>query len=216
MPGEEADANAYEQLKLIELGSKSEYVFADQLHFCGGIGAFGLDGLYWSPNSRYFYYTNAARGVPDGLCGYWARPIHVADVETRATRFVGSGHASPDGTMLAFWEDNAIVVWSLDKGEVARLAAVVSAPFPNEIAWSPDSRALVYLQTTGNCISSGTSYVTHLEVTGLQQTLILQSEIPSFTWLAWEVPDSLNLIDNQGKRWELNLTSRELQQVPDD
>lgn len=53
---------AYEQLKLINLSDGARKVIADQRQNCGGLGAYGLDGLYWSPNNRYFYYDNSREG----------------------------------------------------------------------------------------------------------------------------------------------------------
>lgn len=64
------EENAYEQLKLIQIDNSVAKIVDNQLRSCGGLGAFGLAGLFWSPNSSYFYYTNAREGVPDG-CGYW-------------------------------------------------------------------------------------------------------------------------------------------------
>ena len=58
-PGRESP-NAYEVLKI------APWTVETQLLYCGGIGASGLEGKFWSPDSRFFYYTNAREGWPDG------------------------------------------------------------------------------------------------------------------------------------------------------
>lgn len=57
-------------LRIINTQDGSEREAARQLLNCGGLGAAGLGGWFWSTNSRFFYYTDASTGVPDG-CGYW-------------------------------------------------------------------------------------------------------------------------------------------------
>lgn len=59
------DSNAYEQLNLFEVSTGATQVIDSQLQNCGGLGAAGLDGRFWSSNSQYFYYKDARVGVPD-------------------------------------------------------------------------------------------------------------------------------------------------------
>jgi Periplasmic component of the Tol biopolymer transport system len=212
-PRENADANAVEVLKLIDITDQTETIIDSQLLNCGGVGAFGLGGLFWSPNNQYFYYTDAREGVPDGLCGYWARPIKRVNVDTERVDPVGGGHLSPDKTKLAFWQDNEIVIWSLDEGEIARIPAMVSQAFKNEIAWSPDGQSLVYLQTENDCTPFGKSYVTRLDLSDMTQNLLFGSEEASFTWLAWDIPDRISLTDDTGTKWMYNLASKELKPI---
>jgi hypothetical protein len=213
-PGENADANAVEMLKLIQISNQTEKIIETQLLNCGGVGAGGLGGLFWSPSSQYFYYTDAREGLPDGICGYWARPIKRVNVNTQKVELVGAGHLSPDKTKLAFWQDNEIVIWSLDEGEIARVPATRSEAFKNQIAWSPDSQSLIYLQTELDCYPFGKSYVTRLDLSGLTQTLLLELETPSFSWLTWDAPYRISLVDDQGNQWRYNLVSKELRRVP--
>ena len=62
------DEVAYEQLKIVRLSDGTEAIISDQLKYCGGLGAAGLGGLFWSPDGRYFYFTISSEGVPDGCC----------------------------------------------------------------------------------------------------------------------------------------------------
>jgi len=208
------DANAVEMLKLIQVNDQAERIIETQLLSCGGVGAFGIGGLLWSPNNQYFYYTDARESVPDGLCGYWARLIKRVNVDTQEVESVGGGHLSPDKTKLAFWQDNEIVIWSLDEGETVRVPATIPEAFENQIAWSPDSQSLVYLQTELDCYPFGESYVTRLDLSGMIQNLLLESEAPSFSWLTWDAPNRITLVDEQWNRWRYNLVSKELNPAP--
>jgi hypothetical protein len=208
------DANAVEMLKLIRVSDQTEIIVENMLLTCGGVGAYGIGGLFWSPNNQFFYYTDARESVPDGLCGYWARPIKRVDVDTQEVEPVGGGHIAPDKTKLAFWQDGEIIIWGLDEGEIARVPPTKSEAFQNEIAWSPDSQSLLYLQTELDCYPFGKSYVTRLDLLRMTQNLLLESEAPSFSWLTWDVPNRITLVDEQGNRWRYNLVSKELSPAP--
>lgn len=213
-PRETADANAVEMLKLVRISDQTGMIIETQLLSCGGVGAGGLGGLFWSPNGQYFYYTDARKGLPDGSCGYWARPIKRINVDSQKVELVGGGHVSPDKTKLAFWQDNEIVIWSLDEGEIARAPAIPPEVFHNKISWSPDSRSLVYLQTEFDCAPDGMSYVTRLDLSSKTQIFLFESKEPSFTWLTWDAPYRISLVDDKGNRWRYNLVSKELKSVP--
>ena len=120
------DSNAYEELRLIEVSTGETKVVDSQLLNCGGLGAFGLEGRLWSPNSRYFYYTDARESWPDGGCGYWERPLLRFDVTKEGTESLGMGPFSPDRTKLATWQYEDIVVWGLDEGGLSRPDRLVS------------------------------------------------------------------------------------------
>lgn len=208
---EDADENAVEMLKLTQVSDGTEFVIERQLLNCGGVGAYGIGGLFWSPNGQNFYYTDARESIPDGLCGYWARPIKRVSVDRHEAEVVGGGHLSPDKTKLAFWRENEIVIWSLDEGEIAHLSASVEQAFPNEIAWSPDIQSLVYLQTELDCFPFGKSYVTRLDLAGMTQTLLFESE--NITGLAWDARNRITLTDDKGGKWQYNFISKELKPI---
>jgi hypothetical protein len=205
-----AGENAYEQLKLIEASSGIEKIVDSQLQYCGGVGAYGLGGLFWSPNSRYFYYTSAREGVPNG-CGYWERPVIRFDTVNRSLAYLGGGPVSPDKTKIATWQEHKIVVWDLDQGEIARASAIAPTATVGPLTWSPDSGALVYVQTTFNCFPLGKTYVVRLDLPELTSTLLLESEAPSFNGVIWDAPNRLRLFDEQGKEWRYNFVTKELE-----
>ena len=206
--------NAYEQLKLIRVGDGTESVIDTQLQYCGGVGAYGLEGLYWSPNSRYFYYTDAREGSPDGLCWFWERPIYRMDVLTQEIEFIGEGPLSPNQTKIAMWRENDLVIWSLDEGELARLPAVVIDAKRGPISWSPDSASLVYIQTTSDCFPFGKSYVIRFDVSEHRQNVLLESEAISFIHVSWDAPDQISLSDEQGNQWSYDLVFYKLGPTP--
>lgn len=208
------DTNAYEQLMLIEVSTGTTEVVDSQLQNCGGLGAFGLEGRFWSPNSQFFYYTDAREGVPDGLCGYWERSFLRLDITNLSTQYLGMGTLSPDRTKLAAWQDSDFVVWSLDEGELARSPALPAEVAIGPIVWASDSEALVYLQTEEYCPPSGKSYVVRLDLPDLKPELIIESADPTFSSATWDVPDQINLSDEDGKVWTYDFETKELQPVP--
>lgn len=209
----EVDTNAYEELRLIEVSTGEAKVVDSQLLNCGGLGAFGLEGRLWSPNSRYFYYTDARESWPDGGCGYWERPLLRLDVTDQSRESLGMGPFSPDGTKLATWQDRDIVVWGLDEGEIARSPAQPADAVNGPIAWSPDGEALVYLQTEEYCNPSGNSYVVRLDLPELNANVLLESESLAFTGVTWEDPGRIELTDWDGNTWTYDFETEELQRV---
>lgn len=210
----EVDAFAFDQLNFIQVADESTLVVDSQLQSCGGVGAFGLDGLFWAQNSRYFYYTNARESFPDGLCGYWTPPFIRIEVSNPVPEFLGIGNLSPDGSKLATWQDLELVVWDVDGGEVARTPAFAPDIDIGPIVWSPDSQSLVYLQIESYCPVSGLSYLVRLDLPETRQSLLLESEAPTFGNASWDDPEVLNLSDENGEDWRYIFSTKELQQLP--
>lgn len=208
------DPNAYEELRLIEVSTGDVKVMDSQLLNCGGLGAFGLEGRFWSPNSRYFYYTDARESWPDGGCGYWERPLIRLDLADQSIQRLDGGPLSPDGTKLAMWEGTNIVIWDLDDGEIARAPAQLEAGFRGPIAWSPDGESLVYLQTEEDCNPFARSYMIRLELPELNADLLLESESLAFTRVTWDDPDRIELTSWDGNTWRYEFESGELEPVP--
>ena len=205
----DVDENAYEQLRLVQVGKGISEVVDTQLRYCSGLGAFGLAGMFWSPNSRYFYYTNAREGGPDG-CGYWERPILRVDVNNMKLEYLGGGPRSPDGTKLAMWQGRELVVRNVNGGEIARISETAPNAETGPITWSPDSQALVYLQFASYCPLAGKSYVVRLDLPEFRQTLLLESETPTFGGAAWDIYEVLKLFDENGKEWYFDFATKEL------
>jgi hypothetical protein len=208
---------AYEQLKLVNLNDGTEKIVDDQPQACDGIGMAGLGGLYWSPNNRYFYYTDAREGYPETCGNYAVPPIYRLDTLKQESIMLGGAHLSPDRTKLAMWEwqEHEIVIWDLDQGEIGRVPGLVSNTLDGQISWSSDSQSLVYLQTTFDCAQDyGKTYVTRLDLPDLSQSLLLEYDSPGFGWLNWDAPNRIRLRDGIGKNWTYNLVTKEFKAAP--
>lgn len=208
---------AYEQLKMINLMDGNESVVEDQLQNCDGIGGGGLKGLYWSPNNRYFYFTDWREGHPEGCGNYILPTVYRFDSLTQERLTVGGGHISPDKTKFAMWElqKNEIVIWDLDQGEVARVASMERMRFHGEISWSPDGQSIVYLQTEWDCAPDyGKTYLTRLNLADMSQELLLEQDAPGFGGVSWDTMNQLTLRDGNNNMWTYNLVSKELKATP--
>jgi hypothetical protein len=207
--------NAFEQLRLTRADPPAEFVVDSQLRSCGGLGAAGLDVVAWSPNGRYLYYTDGREGVPDGGCGpNWVRPVLRADLNTRATEPVGPAQLSPDQTHLAFKQGDVIVVWSLDEGQVGQARAAAPGVPVEDIAWSPGSKSIAYLQVGNACMPTDTSYVGRLDLPGLEPTLLFDSQSPLIISMEWDSPDALSLAGFERGQWVYDFADGELRPVP--
>jgi hypothetical protein len=93
--GEANGEYAFEALFLTRAGAEMHAQVDSQLINCGGLGAYGFQGLCWSPDSRYFYYDMAREGVPDGS-GEWIAPIRQLAVDSGMIREL-TGTTTPTG-----------------------------------------------------------------------------------------------------------------------
>jgi hypothetical protein len=213
IPIDTLDLYGYEELRLVEIKTGAEKVIDAQLKNCGGLGAAGLEGLFWSPNSRYLYYTRAREGVPDG-CGYlWERPITRLDIVNQTSEQLGGGPWSPDKTKMAAWQwpEKELVIWRMNGGEFTRVSALMPDANIGPIAWSPDGQSLVYLQAELDCYPFGKTYAVRFDLPSLKQKLLLESDKPSWGGVIWESPNQLNLFDENGKEWRYNLLTKKLE-----
>jgi hypothetical protein len=214
----DAASNSLEQLKVLEISSGEEHVPDSQIRYCDGLGAFGLEGLFWSPNSRYFYYTNAREGFPDGCPGNWERPVRRMETGTFEVEELGSGPLSPNRTKLATWQGNKLVLWEVNDGvEMSRLSPPVlntEMGAGGPIVWSPDSQALIYVKSGSYCQPSTKSSVVHLDLQTLEQKILLESESPRFVGASWEKLDKLTLFDENKDSWVYSFDTQKLEKRP--
>ena len=216
---DEGQEMAMDVLRLVRQLDGQETVVDRQVQYCGGLGAFGLGGLFWSPEGRYFYYTTAREGGPDGGCGPWVRPISRVGVTGGGTETLAGAVISPDESNLAGWRDVGtgkpqLVVWAVDGGALLSVPAVSEDALAGPIAWSPDGRALAYLQIKEQCNPAGVTWLAHVALPGGEQTVLLESAEPSFNSLAWDEANALALQTVTGERHRLNLATRALTPEP--
>ena len=202
---------AYQELRLVETRSGTSRLADSQLQSCGGLGAAGLSGLFWSENSRYFYYADAAVGVPDG-CGYGMPPYVRLDPVHFRIDVLGSGPISPDGTMLATWLGNRLGIYQISGGTLGVAKVYAGATMPGPIAWRPDNSAVSFLISEGSC-PLGETDLGRLDVTEMLPIVILRSRDPSFADLVWDAPNRVTLTDEKGGVWRYNFLTRDLWQI---
>lgn len=219
--GAQFEEKAYEELLLIDLGTGIAETVDTQLQNCGGLGASGLRGLFWSPSNQYFYYTGAAEGVPDG-CGYWFPPYRYLHLASRETGEIGGGARSPDDRLLAAWQGVAVpgtdqwrvdlVIWDIDQGELTRFPDISEI---GAIAWSPTGAALAYLQSTWECGGqTGHFTVTLVDLAAGTRSPLITADEPSIYAVAWTVPGQMTLTDTDYNEWILTLANQELRAAP--
>lgn len=209
-----ADENALEQLVLVSLQSASQEIVSEQFLYCGGVGAYGFGGLLWSADSRFFYFTPAKNGGPDGVCWYWERPINFLDTQSQEAKILGGGPDSPDGSRVAVWQEDELVIWDYNLGEALRIGALVEGAQVGPKAWAPDSTRLVYIQRAADCVTSGESTLVMVDVaTGMQKEL-LRSTNPSVAYVDWVEPDLLRLRNLEGEAWRFVLSTGQMTAEP--
>jgi hypothetical protein len=116
--------------------------------------------------------------------------------------------------MMAIWQKDDVILWSLDNGEIARVPVAIPNAAIGAIAWSPVGQALIYLQTASDCHPFGKSYIVRLDLPELKSVLLLESETPAFRNILWDAPNRLRLFDEQGGEWRYNFVTQELKPVP--
>ena len=201
--------NSLEQLVLIRLADSTRTLVDNQFIYCGGLGASGLEGRFWTNDSKFFFYTSAREGVPDG-CGYfWARPLLRVDIsDPKPTRF-GASVISPDGKMIAAWISGQLEIWETSGGQIAMAQTPVSVASTGPIAWSPDNRSVAYLLSEEQCMT-GETYVVTMPLADMEPVLVITSENPSFFDLSWDNLNTLTLFDRERNAWSLNLMTGQL------
>lgn len=220
--------SAFDRLKIVHLSDGNIHIVADQLQYCGGVGAFGLDGIAWSPNSRFFYFTPSREGVPDGMGGIgWHRPISRLDTLTLKVEPMGSGPMSPDGQKIASVQPlqneterncgpKELVVQTLDGGILFRYTIEIDQQacdlgWSSYIDWAASSEELVYLDTSCLQPMDCQSSLYHVNlVSGEQQTLV-QGHKPSFEEVAWSEVDQITLTDLNLEIWYYTLLTGQLE-----
>jgi hypothetical protein len=202
---------AYELLLLT--GPDGEVTsIAQQLQYCGGLGAAGINGLFWSQDGKYFYFDMAREGVPDGLpCRYWHTGKSRVNIETIEVEVLpGKGSVSPDGLRLLLVEEPDFILWDLTRSEVGRSAHPYPELSVKSIAFSAAGSRVVYV-LRADCIQPGAhSVVVVLDLTDLTHTIVLESFAPSILLATWVTDDSISLVDFDGESFELSLSNGEI------
>jgi hypothetical protein len=204
-PGE---SYAYQEARLVSNLDGSSHIIEPQLIACGGLGAYGLASRFWSPSSRFLYYTNAANGVPDG-CGAWSPPLVRFDTSSMSSETLGPANLSPDGLLIAAWQNDVLGLWRLDGERLALIEFPTAGRIPGALAWRLDSSALAFLVSEGAC-PLGETELGRVDLDELRPIVVLKQRDPGFADLVWDAPNRVTLTDELGERWRFNFLTRDL------
>ncbi len=204
----EGEAYGYDFLQLTNQRNGEERVVFSQLISCGGLGAYGLAGSFWSGTSRFYYFTEAAHGVPDG-CGYWQPPLLRLDLNDWSITDLGSGTLSPNRLRMASWMDGELVMWDLNGGRIGSAPPPVDNVLPGPIAWAPNGQSIAYLLSEDYC-PLGVTYLVRVKLDDFQAVLYHASQDPSFADILWDTPNRVILTDENGDTWAYNFITGNL------
>lgn len=196
--------NAYEMVVITHLSDGVAEIAAEQVQYCGGMGSFGFNDFFWSPNSRYYYFDEAREpgGVDGMICGLLNTGFSRYDVETGAREVVpGNGAAYNGSNTLAGWDRQEMVVMDINGNETGRY------PFPMENATlqsyqtSPSGKYVAYILSEGCAAEPGRTVVVLINLAGASQMVIAEASEPGFRSVSWSGSDSILLLDNDGRTW---------------
>jgi len=190
---------AYDFLQIADVQQDTRQIVASQLLTCGGLGAAGIEGLFWSPGGRFFYYTDAASGVPDG-CGYWSPPVLRVDTTSWSSEALGNGPISPDGTKIATWRGDELALWEVSGSKIGSARSPLTGAILGPIAWAPDGSSVAFLLSSDYC-PLGETHVMVTDLSTLVPTLLVSSQDPSFADVRWLSQDRIELLDESGNSW---------------
>jgi hypothetical protein len=206
--------NAYKQLKIVRMADGREIATADQLNYCDGGEDYGLGGLFWSPNSRYFFYSYSIGYVADwDICEYtdFIQEMSRVDVTTSAIEVIpGRGELLADGRTMVIPSSGEFMLWDLDEGKIGNALYLIPDTRLLTYQISSDRNSLVYLLAE-NCLGSpGKTYLVLWDITLSQHTLLLEVEDPPLINVIWDETGELTLWYADSTQQQFNLATGEL------
>jgi hypothetical protein len=198
-----------EQIELIHTEGSGVDLLNETLYNCGGLGAGGFEGLFWSPNSQYFYYS--IRGIPDGLyCFPYYLDLFRVDITDGSDSLSNRGPVSPDGISLVRLGETELIIMNLDTGEEMKAPLPVENGFIKIAAWSLDGDQLIYIITPSECVPNETAYLILYNIEGGEHTLLETIEGNTLINITWDTPEEIRLQDIQRRDWAYDLETGEL------
>lgn len=206
------DRLAYEQL-LVTAADGDQVPVAQQLQNCGGLGAFGFNGHFWTTDNRYFYFDESREGIPDGAsCGLWLPGLSRVDTDTMVVeRLPGSGSSTPDGSVMVLWAEPDFVLWNPQGSEIARTALALDTFHLISFEIAPGGDRLIYL-LRDECFSpEAKTIVGLLDLHTMTSSTILESPPNGHVHVAWQSEDTAVLMNPAGSTFLLNISTGEIE-----
>jgi hypothetical protein len=204
--------NAYEQIIITRLSDGTQTVAAEQLQYCGGLGSYGFNDLYWSSNSLYYYFDEIrVFNEPDGMpCGLLNTGFSRINVESSIREYVpGNGTAVNENSIHVGWTDHEIVLTDLNNGEISRVPFAL--PFIiQSVHMSPAGDRFIYTLSETCDPSQGNTVIVLYNLADNTQTILAESANPGYRYGQWENSNQLILLDSEGYQWHYNLETNEL------
>lgn len=177
----------YEMFKLV---NKSGYETVESaVTYTCGYSSYGYDGLFWSDNSRYFYYTTARETHHETCEGGWSPSITRYDVQEKGTTIMGAGKLSPDGTKLATWmwdygEEAYLVVRDVNEGhEIGRfMPPDVGVNNTGRVMWAANGTNVMYELVEEVCGEDGRAYMINGNLSDWTQTIVAEMSADGISW----------------------------------
>ena len=207
------DENAYEMVIITRLSDGVETIAAEQVQYCGGMGSFGFNDFFWSPNSRYYYFDEAREsgGVDGMVCGLLNTGFSRIDVETGMREAVpGSGAAYNGSDILAGWAGQEMVITDINATETGRYAFLMDNATLVSYQTSPSGTHVVYILSEGCTAEPGRTMAVLIDLEGDSQTVIAEASMPGFRTASWTGNDRISLLDEDGRTWTYAVASGKL------
>ncbi len=208
VPGMGEQQMAYELL-LVTPKDGTQFEVARQLQYCGGLGAFGFNGRFWTTDDRYFYFDEAREGVPDGApCGVWNPGVSRIDTQEMVVeRLPGAGPQTGDGKKMVLWVQPDFVLWDTLGGEMARSEAPVDDYYLYSAEISPSGKRMLYVMR-GECFNpAAKSIIALLDLETMANTILVEAEPNGYVHAAWDSESTAILQDPDGNKFLLNLST---------
>ena len=215
--GTEPQPMSLELLRVVDAAGEVEYQIDSQLLSCGGLGAFGLQPLFWGADGQTLWYTTAREGGPDGACRPRVRPMTRVDVTDWSAVTLDQAVTSADGTKVAGWANGELLLFGGDGDEIGRVAPAALPPNVGPPVWSPDGAALVYLQFTSFCGEmAGESAVVWVDATTMATRVLATQSAPEFASVSWSETGQQLLLSGllDSARWTFDLATNTLAPAP--
>ena len=152
-------------------------------------------------------------GFPDGqLCWLWDGEFSRVDVETNLVERVPANgtQVSAEGFTVG-WDGTDVVIWNLNEGESGRVPFVEATFTLQSLQISPDGSRFVYLLGNTCVPNTGTrSIVVMGSLADQTQTVLLDSENLTYTYVQWENDALLLLTTTDGHEQHYDLNTNEL------